>query len=99
MRQHLKKLGETRQKIFNGSLDLVSNEVEKVFSANNFNVLIFDDVRPTPLLSFSIRHFNADGGIMITASHNPPEYNGYKVYNSFGGQIVPPDDKKNIRVN
>ena len=71
-----------------------SDEVAKVFSANNFNVLIFDDVRPTPLLSFSIRHFNADGGIMITASHNPPEYNGYKVYNSFGGQIVPPDDKK-----
>ncbi len=71
-----------------------SNEVAKVFSANHFNVLIFDDVRPTPLLSFSIRHFNADGGIMITASHNPPEYNGYKVYNRFGGQIVPPDDKK-----
>ena len=71
-----------------------SDEVAKVFSANNFNVLIFDDVRPTPLLSFSIRHFNADVGIMITASHNPPEYNGYKVYNSFGGQIVPPDDKK-----
>ena len=70
-----------------------SNEV-KVLSANNFNVILFDDVRPTPLLSFSIRHFNADGGIMITASHNPPEYNGYKVYNSFGGQIVPPDDKK-----
>ena len=71
-----------------------SNEVAKVFSANHFNVLIFDDVRPTPLLSFSIRHFNADGGIMITASHNPPEYNGYKVYNRLGGQIVPPDDKK-----
>ena len=71
-----------------------SDEVAKVFSANNFNVLIFDDIRPTPLLSFSIRHFNADGGIMITASHNPPVYNGYKVYNSFGGQIVPPDDKK-----
>lgn len=71
-----------------------SNEVAKVLSANNFNVILFDDVRPTPLLSFSIRHFNADGGIMITASHNPPEYNGYKVYNSFGGQIVPPDDKK-----
>ena len=51
-----------------------SGEVAKVFSANNFNVLIFNDIRPTPLLSFSIRHFNADGGIMITASHNPPEY-------------------------
>ena len=71
-----------------------SNEVAKVFSANNFNVLIFNDIRPTPILSFSIRHFNADCGIMITASHNPPVYNGYKVYNSFGGQIVPPDDKK-----
>ena len=71
-----------------------SNEVAKVFSANNFNVILFDDVRPTPLLSFSIRYFNADCGIMITASHNPPEYNGYKVYNSFGGQIVPPDDRK-----
>ena len=71
-----------------------SDEVAKVFSANNFNVLIFNDIRPTPLLSFSIRHFNADGGIMITASHNPPVYNGYKVYNSFGGQIVPPDDRK-----
>ena len=71
-----------------------SDEVAKVFSANNFNVLIFNDIRPTPLLSFSIRHFKADGGIMITASHNPPAYNGYKVYNSFGGQIVPPDDKK-----
>ena len=71
-----------------------SDEVSKVFSANNFNVLIFDDVKPTPLLSFSIRHFSADCGIMITASHNPPEYNGYKVYNCFGGQIVPPEDKK-----
>jgi phosphomannomutase len=71
-----------------------SDEVSKVFSANNFNVLIFEDVKPTPLLSFSIRHFNADCGIMITASHNPPEYNGYKVYNGFGGQIVPPEDKK-----
>ena len=71
-----------------------SNEVARVLSANNFNVILFDDVRPTPLLSFSIRHFNADGGIMITASHNPPEYNGYKVYNSYGGQIVPPDDKR-----
>ena len=71
-----------------------SDEVSKVFSANNFNVLIFDDVKPTPLLSFSIRHFSADCGIMITASHNPPEYNGYKVYNCYGGQIVPPEDKK-----
>ena len=97
---HLNKTFKKKQKTLIIAYDnrrnskFFSNEAAKVFSANNFNVLIFDDVRPTPLLSFSIRHFNADGGIMITASHNPPEYNGYKVYNSFGGQIVPPDDKK-----
>lgn len=97
---HLNKTFKKKQKTLIIAYDnrrnskFFSNEVAKVLSANNFNVVLFDDVRPTPLLSFSIRHFNADGGIMITASHNPPEYNGYKVYNSFGGQIVPPDDKK-----
>ena len=97
---HLNKTFKKKQKTLIIAYDnrrnskFFSNEVAKVLSANNFNVILFDDVRPTPLLSFSIRHFNADGGIMITASHNPPEYNGYKVYNSFGGQIVPPDDKK-----
>ena len=97
---HLNKTFKKKQKTLIIAYDnrinskLFSNEVAKVLSANNFNVILFDDVRPTPLLSFSIRHFNADGGIMITASHNPPEYNGYKVYNSFGGQIVPPDDEK-----
>tara|TARA_A100001015_G_scaffold139245_1_gene154331 strand:- start:61 stop:1746 length:1686 start_codon:yes stop_codon:yes gene_type:complete len=97
---HLNKTLKKKQKTLIIAYDnrrnskFFSNEVAKVLSANNFNVILFDDVRPTPLLSFSIRHFNADGGIMITASHNPPEYNGYKVYNSFGGQIVPPDDKK-----
>ena len=97
---HLNKTFKKKQKTLIIAYDnrrnskFFSNEVAKVLSANNFNVILFDDVRPTPLLSFSIRNFNADGGIMITASHNPPEYNGYKVYNSFGGQIVPPDDKK-----
>lgn len=97
---HLNKTFKKKQKTLIIAYDnrrnskFFSNEVAKVLSANNFNVILFDDIRPTPLLSFSIRHFNADGGIMITASHNPPEYNGYKVYNSFGGQIVPPDDKK-----
>ena len=97
---HLNKTFKKKQKTLIIAYDnrrnskFFSNEVAKVLSANNFNVILFDDVRPTPLLSFSIRHFSADGGIMITASHNPPEYNGYKVYNSFGGQIVPPDDKK-----
>ena len=97
---HLNKTFKKKQKTLIVAYDnrrnskFFSNEVAKVLSANNFNVILFDDIRPTPLLSFSIRHFSADGGIMITASHNPPEYNGYKVYNSFGGQIVPPDDKK-----
>ena len=97
---HLNKTFKKKQKTLIIAYDnrrnskFFSNEVAKVLSANNFNVILFNDIRPTPLLSFSIRHFDADGGIMITASHNPPEYNGYKVYNSFGGQIVPPDDRK-----
>ena len=64
-----------------------------IFAANGIKAYLFNSLRPTPELSFAVRHFGADVGIVITASHNPPEYNGYKVYNSDGGQIVPPDDK------
>jgi len=60
-----------------------------VLAANNVNVHIFDQVAPTPLLSFTVRKLKTDGGIIITASHNPPEYNGYKVYTSDGTQAVP----------
>jgi len=63
-----------------------------VFSANNIKVFIFDDIRPTPELSFAIRNLNAHGGVVITASHNPKEYNGYKVYWDDGAQIVAPHD-------
>ncbi|AOW19230.1 phospho-sugar mutase [Urechidicola croceus] len=66
--------------------------VADVLSANNIKVYLFDDLRPTPELSFAVRHLNCDAGIVLTASHNPPEYNGYKVYWSDGGQIVPPQD-------
>lgn len=66
--------------------------VADVFSANNIKVFLFEDLRPTPELSFAVRHLGCDAGIVLTASHNPPEYNGYKVYWNDGGQIVPPED-------
>ena len=59
-----------------------------VFAANNIKVYLFDSLRPTPELSYAVRHFNCKAGVVITASHNPPEYNGYKVYDEFGGQVV-----------
>jgi phosphoglucomutase len=66
--------------------------VADVLSANNIKVFLFEDLRTTPELSFAVRHLNCDAGIVLTASHNPPEYNGYKVYWADGGQIVPPHD-------
>ncbi len=69
-----------------------SKLVADVLSANNIKVYLFEDLRPTPELSFAVKHLNCDAGIVLTASHNPPEYNGYKVYWNDGGQIVPPHD-------
>ena len=66
--------------------------VADVFSANGISVYLFSDLRPTPELSFAVRHLGCQAGIVLTASHNPPEYNGYKVYWEDGGQIVPPED-------
>jgi phosphoglucomutase len=66
--------------------------VADVLSANNITVFLFEDLRATPELSFAVRHLGCDAGIVLTASHNPPEYNGYKVYWADGGQIVPPHD-------
>ena len=63
-----------------------------IFSANGFEVFLFEALRPTPELSFAIRHYKCQSGIVITASHNPPEYNGYKAYWDDGGQVVPPHD-------
>jgi len=68
----------------------------EVFSANGFKVYLFDDLRPTPELSFAIRYFKCQSGIVITASHNPKEYNGYKAYWDDGGQLIPPHDKNVI---
>lgn len=67
-----------------------------VFSANGIKVYLFDELRPTPELSFAIRHFGCQGGIVITASHNPKEYNGYKAYWDDGAQMIPPHDKNVI---
>ena len=72
-------------------------EIAKVFSANNIDVFIFSELRPTPILSFSVRNLCCDAGIVITASHNPKEYNGFKVYLSDGGQLIPPHDKEIIQ--
>ena len=66
--------------------------VADVFSANGIEVFLFEDLRPTPELSFALKHLNCHCGIVLTASHNPPEYNGYKVYWQDGGQLVPPQD-------
>ena len=74
----------------------LAETVAAVFSANDIEVYLFSDLRPTPELSFAVRHLNAHCGIVLTASHNPPKYNGYKVYWKDGGQIVPPHDHKII---
>jgi phosphoglucomutase len=71
--------------------------VADVFSANGIEVYKFAELRPTPLLSFAIRYLKCDSGIVITASHNPKEYNGYKAYWNDGAQVVPPHDKNIIR--
>src|SRR6476620_5854422 len=68
-----------------------------VFAANGIKVYLFDSLRPTPELSFSIRYFKCQGGVVCTASHNPKEYNGYKAYWTDGGQLVPPHDTNVIK--
>lgn len=68
-----------------------------VFAANGIKVFLFEALRPTPELSFAIRHLGCNGGVVCTASHNPKEYNGYKAYWNDGGQLVPPHDKNVIK--
>lgn len=72
--------------------DTLARTVAEVFSANGIKVYLFSELRTTPELSFAVRHLKCHAGIVLTASHNPPEYNGYKVYWTDGGQIVPPQD-------
>ena len=76
--------------------DTLAKLVADVFSANNIKVFLFEELRPTPELSFALKYLNCHCGIVLTASHNPPEYNGYKVYWQDGGQLVPPQDEEAI---
>jgi phosphoglucomutase len=68
--------------------------VAEVFSANGIHVYLFPELRPTPVLSYTVKKKGCHAGIVLTASHNPPEYNGYKVYWQDGGQLVPPQDQE-----
>lgn len=76
--------------------DTLARTVAEVFSANGVQVFLFSELRATPELSFAVRHLKCQCGIVLTASHNPPEYNGYKVYWEDGGQLVPPQDSEII---
>ncbi len=72
---------------------LFAETAAEIFSANGFEVYLFESLRPTPELSYAIRHYKCQSGVVITASHNPPEYNGYKAYWNDGGQVVAPHDE------
>ena len=74
--------------------DTLAKTVAEVFAANGIKVYLFSSLRTTPELSFAVKHLNCHCGIVLTASHNPPEYNGYKVYWKDGGQLVPPHDNE-----
>lgn len=75
---------------------LFAETTAKIFAANGFTAYLFESLRPTPELSFAIRHLGCKAGVVVTASHNPKEYNGYKVYWSDGAQIIAPHDKNII---
>ena len=75
---------------------LFSEHTASIFAANGFKVYLFDSLRPTPELSFAIRQLGCQSGVVITASHNPKEYNGYKAYWADGAQVTPPHDKNII---
>ena len=73
---------------------LFAKEAAAVLAGNGIKARVFPELRPTPLLSFTVRHFGCRAGIVITASHNPKEYNGYKVYGPSGSQLTAPEDAK-----
>jgi len=76
---------------------LFAKTCAQIFAANGIQVYLFESLRPTPEISFAIRHYGCHTGLVLTASHNPKEYNGYKAYWNDGGQVVPPHDKNIIK--
>ena len=76
--------------------DQFAHIIANIFSGNGIKVFLFEEMRPTPELSYAIRELGAKGGVMVTASHNPREYNGYKAYGEDGGQLIAPHDKNVI---
>lgn len=99
---HLKKEFPDKEKSVAIAYDVRNNSelfariVADILTGNAIKVHLFESFRPTPELSFTVRNLKCDAGIVLTASHNPPEYNGYKVYWNDGGQIVPPQDQEII---
>jgi len=99
---YINKVSDKKEKSVAVNYDIRHNSKEfakivaDVLSANGIKVYLFSEYRPTPELSFAVRHLGTDAGIVLTASHNPPEYNGYKVYWNDGAQIVPPQDQEII---
>ena len=76
--------------------DVFAKEAATVFAANGIKAYLYDHLNPVCLLSYAVRNLNCQGGIMVTASHNPPKYNGYKVYWADGAQVTPPNDQNII---
>jgi phosphoglucomutase len=99
LKKEFKNLPEIKVAIAHDSRNnsrLYAETAASIFAGNGFKVFLFEALRPTPELSFAIRHLKCQSGIVLTASHNPKEYNGYKAYWDDGGQVVPPHDKNII---
>ncbi len=99
LKKEFRRLKEIKTAIAHDSRNnsrLFAETTARIFAANGFRVYLFDELRPTPELSFAIRYYGCQSGVVITASHNPKEYNGYKVYWEDGGQIIQPHDKNII---
>jgi phosphoglucomutase len=94
---HLKDLKAAIAHDCRNNSRLFAETTAEIFSANGFKTYLFESLRPTPELSFAIRHFKCQTGVVITASHNPKEYNGYKAYWDDGGQIIEPHDVNIIK--